>query len=75
MELRDVCCALKTCKLVAYVVGPRKNGRACLPLACSLFLAPPTSKRLLRRLANRRYYLIYFIVFFSGGDEQMEIQA
>ena len=37
---------------LACVAGPRKNGRAraCLPLAHSLFLAPTTSKRLLRGL-------------------------
>ena len=49
--------------LLACVTGARKNGRtrgrraraegapfACLPLACPFFLAPTTSKRLLRRL-------------------------
>ena len=35
---------------------PRKNGRACLPLARSFFLAPTTSKRLLRRLCYPGVY-------------------
>ena len=41
---------------LAGVAGPRNNGRAtaCLPLARSLFLAPTTSKRLLRRLGKNK---------------------
>ena len=41
---------------LACVAGPRKNGRACLPLARSFFLAPTASKRLLRRLCYPGVY-------------------
>ena len=41
---------------LACVAGPRKNGGACLPLARSFFLAPTTSKRLLRRLCYPGVY-------------------
>ena len=37
-------------KIVTLLAGPRKNGRACLPIA------PTTSKRLLRRLCYPGVY-------------------